>query len=148
MEIKIRFANESDVSKLVELANEWHSFSEKENIRRKQILQATLKEIGHKIFVAETNGQIIGWFDVREYKDWFMLRHSIHIEHIYVCSSYRKQGIGSKILQTIIDFFKNTQEINLVFFYSEGVVDEFFVKNGFKVTKTRFYIREEHDKNV
>ena len=139
--MKVRLADKKDIEMIVKLADKWHPFSEEENKRRLKTLGKTLNWEGHKVFVAEDNGEVVGWFDVREYKDWFMLRRSVHIEHIF--SKYERRGIGSKILQAIIEYYKDADDMNTVFFYSEGGVDRFFVKNGFHYhTGVHFFIRK------
>jgi len=147
IQINIRLAEQKDIDEIVMLSEEWHPVhNETEREIRKETLRETLGKEGHEIFVAENGGKIIGWFDVRVYKDWFMLRYAVHVEHIFVTSAYRRIKVGSMILQKIIKYYENLGEqlnMNIVFFYSEGSVDSFFEKNGFYTSQQRFFIRKK-----
>jgi len=147
VKVKIRLAELKDVDEIIKLAEEWHPVhNDTERGIRRATLMETLGKEGHEVFIAEGAGKIIGWFDVRTYKDWFMLRYSIHVEHIFVTATYRNRKVGSMILQKIIEYYEKLGEqsnMNLVFFYSEGIVDAFFEKNGFYVSSQHFYIRKK-----
>jgi len=151
MKIKIRLATEDDIDRLVYLANEWHPIKKEiEHKIRVDTLRETLNKEGHKIFVAENEERkIVGWFDVRTYKDWFMLRFSVHVEHIYVYPTYQNQGIGSLIMDEIKKYCSEMAEktdMNIIFIYSEGIVDRFFTKNGFYISPQHFYICKKYIK--
>lgn len=142
MKVIVRLATHKDIENIVNLAYEWHPCNEEEEERRKSILERTLNKKGHKIFIAEVDEKMVGWFDIRIYEDWFMLRKSIHIEHIFVFASYQRRGVGSAIMNKIKEI--EADNMNLTFFYSEGIVDSFFVKNGFYVSPQHFYIFKKY----
>jgi len=147
IQIDVRLAEQKDIDEIVISGEEWHPIhNETDREFRKKTLMETLGKEGHEIFVAENGGKIIGWFDVRAYEDWHMLRYSVHVEHIFVVSAYRGIKVGSTILQKIIEHYEKIGEksnMNIMFFYSEGSVDSFFEKNGFYTSSQHFYIRKK-----
>jgi len=142
---KVRLATQEDIDKIVRLAEEWHDGAIDCKIR-KETLKETLSKEGHEIFVAIKDEKIIGWFDIRAYLDWFLLRYSVHVEHIFVTSAYCKKGVGSLILAKIMEHYRKLGEQSnmlVMFFYSEGIVDRFFTKNRFTITRQHFFVRKE-----
>ena len=147
---KVRLATKEDIDAIVLLAEEWHPIHEAlEREIRRETLKETLSKEGHEIFVATEGEKIIGWFDVRAYLDWYMLRYAVHVEHIFVVAGHRNKGVGSLILTKIKEYYNKLgvqSKMNLMFFYSEGAVDRFFVKNDFYVSQQHFYIHKERMK--
>lgn len=147
VDVNVRLAEQKDIDEIVMLAAEWHPVhNDNEQKIRGETLRETLSKEGHEVFIAENAGKIIGWFDVRTYKDWYMLRFSVHVEHIFVTTAYRGRKVGSMILQKIIEYYEKLGEqsnMNLIFFYSEGDVNAFFEKNGFYTSQQHFYIRKK-----
>ena len=137
----VRIATKDDAQQILEIAREWMPLNkEAEEQREKSLIKVLEKSNGHLIFIAEEDGEIIGWFDVKSCDDWFMLRKSVHIEHINVAKKHRGRGVGSKICQAIFNYFRDKEgEMYLIFFYSESGFTRFFVKNGFTITGEKFY---------
>jgi GNAT superfamily N-acetyltransferase len=145
-EITVRLAIEKDIEQILELAEKWHPTHEpiEKEIRREKLRKTFEPEYDwYEIWVAETNQKIIGWFDIKVYKDWFMLRYVVHIDHMFVTSEYRNKGIGTLIMNKIKGHYeevaRNTK-INVLYFCSEGSVDEFFLKNEFRLSAQHYYI--------
>lgn len=151
----IRLATLEDVPSIVAIASQWHPFTEEAEKQRFATLRETLNKNGNVIFVAQRKftKEIVGWFNVRYYKDWFMLRMSVHVEHINIREDWRSKGIGSQIMQAIINHFDGKEDgMYVIFYYSEGGWETFFNKNELQTTNQHFYVkltikkpRNQHD---
>lgn len=145
-EIIVRLATENDVEQIIELAEEWHPTHEpiEKEIRCEKLRNTFKPEYDwYEIWVAETNQKIIGWFDIKVYRDWFMLRYVVHVEHMFITSIYRKKGVGILMMTKIKEYYEKVAmntKMNVLYFCSEGDVDDFFLKSDFRLSAQHYYI--------
>lgn len=60
-------------------------------------LQACLANPAHRIFVAEWEGEVVGYLHLEEY-DVLYAGHMVNVLGIAVSSAWRRQGVGSALL--------------------------------------------------
>lgn len=100
--VSIRRAGESDVSRVLVLAREFmHGIAIDEE--RVSILKDSLKDSDYELWVAEVNGEMAGFIDLWVIRDFCHGGKLSYIQNLYVAPKYRRQGVGSKLLQKIID---------------------------------------------
>lgn len=130
-EINVRLAKICDCSAIASISQEWIPFNPEAHVQRLRTFEETFEDCGHMFFVAESEGKIVGYIEVRTYKDWFMLRRSIHIEHAIVFKDYRYKGIGSQILKAIFEYFKEIEDqMYVLYFYTESSWNGFWEKKN------------------
>lgn len=140
----VRPATLEDVPSILNMADEWIPFNEEAKKQRRITLILTMFTEGNMVFIAQKKdtGEIIGWTYVRYYDDWFVLRKSIHIVHITVRTDCREKGVGTAMIQTIIEYFRDKLGSMFVyFFYTEAGWKNFFKKNNFSITGQHFFVK-------
>lgn len=127
--VKVRFAEEKDIPFIVKISLSWIDGC-REN--RERVLRETINK-GHRILVAEKDQKIMGFFDIRSYKDWIIPRKTIHIEHMFIAKGLTGKGIGSQIMERLQEIFKDSEGLGTLYFYTEGGEDiqHFVEKHGF-----------------
>lgn len=157
--IHVRILTKDDISGVVKVAIMYRRAMEHPDIpyfdrRRRKLLEKSIDEKRHLVFVAEIDGKIVGFFDVRYYEDWFRVCLHIHIEHMFISGEqkdgkfiYKMRGIGSKLLRwTLRYFIKNyLYKYHQLFFYTEGnplTLDRLMQKNGFVKSPQAFYFKK------
>lgn len=83
-------------------------------------------------FVAELDGMIVGFSGVEE---------NGHIASLYVHSNYNRQGIGSRLLETVIEYAQ-LHQISRLYTEASEFSRALFEKFGFQVSQTENIIRE------
>ena len=145
---KIRVAEPADLPKIIELIK-----------RNKGPLDEDLEAIFNfesqnekcRFFVAEENGEIVGFGRVHIYK-W---NRSAYVINLLVDAGYRRRGIGSLLLKTMEDFAMENGARVIMF---DTAIDNIpvlnlYFKNGFKIcgyneklydnAKTALYLAKE-----
>lgn len=96
------------------------------------------------IYVVENNEkQLIGTITlIIEQKPFHNYQYVAHIEDVIVDQQYKKQGIGSKMINFVIDTIKEINETTKNHFYKVILdcdinIEPFYIKNGF-TTKGRY----------
>jgi GNAT superfamily N-acetyltransferase len=83
--------------------------------------------------LAEENGKVVGWVLI------YIISNERHdepyafLENVYIEEEYRKQGLGTKLIQTAIEESKKRNCYKIIGtsrIYKEGV-HKFYLKNGF-----------------
>lgn len=120
VKVNVRLATVHDASVIASIAQDWIPFNPEACVQRLRTFEETFEDCGHVFFVAELEGKMVGYIEVRTYKDWFVLRRSIHIEHAIVLKDYRWKGIGTQILKAIFEYFKDPEDMYVLFFYTES----------------------------
>lgn len=98
----IRKASKSDISDLLTLAEEFMP-KEASIESRTAALNDALASSRYEIFVADSDGQIIGFIDHWITSDFTHGGRTSFIHNLYVGPNFRRKGIGSKLLQRIIE---------------------------------------------
>lgn len=107
MDISIRIANEKDFPQIIKLFNEFAAF-EKLPDRMINTVPKMIEEQNYfTCFVAETsNSEIVGYAACFfSYHTWS--GKSLYMDDLYVKETYRKKGIGKKLLDSVIEFARN-----------------------------------------
>ena len=105
MKIAIRKANRQDFPAILSLFTEFAVFQktpEKMHITLEQLLE---DEAYFQCFVAEADNQVVG------FATWFFAYYSwtgrgIYLDDLYVKDSFRKYGIGKRLLDSVIGLAK------------------------------------------
>lgn len=107
MEIEIRKALESDLERITEIYNEAllntaaHYYAEPKTLddRRDWLLGHTSK---YPVLVALINNKVIGWASLNRWSVYHAFEDSAE-SSLYVDTAYQGKGIGSKLMQHLIE---------------------------------------------
>ena len=113
MQINVRPANENDFPAIYALIHEFASFQktpEKVLITPEQMLQH--KDLFQCLVAVTDEQQIIG-FASYFYAYYSWSGKAIYLDDLYVIETYRKQKIGSQLLNALIELAKQQQCIKL-----------------------------------
>lgn len=108
MGIKIRKGNEMDFPQIIELFKE---FAEFQNISDKMINSVekmTKEKDFFNCFVAETNDQKIIGYATYFFTYYTFTGKSLYMDDLYVKTEYRAKGIGTKLINRMIEFGKSS----------------------------------------
>ena len=106
MEYNIRLATESDFEKIYELNREFSHFiqtPEKFKITVEQMKQE--KDFFRILVVENEEDEIIGFAST--FIAWYSwIGKSLYLDDLYILESYRKNGLGSKLMDEVINLAK------------------------------------------
>ena len=91
-----------------------------------QNLKSELNNLSSKYIVAKENGIIVGFAGI-----WYSVDDA-HITNIVVRKNYRHQGIGSKLLETLIKMAKVKDSLTLEVNTNNINAQNLYAKYGFK----------------
>lgn len=139
MEVKYRKAAIEDCEDILKLQEQWTE----EDITygfKAESLDNLAAKIGCFTYVAEAEDEIIGFLKatIHEAKDLAVIEDGekyIEIDDIYVSSKYREKGIGSKLMEIILEEAgKQGIERAMVYSASKDIdsIIAFYRKHGFK----------------
>ncbi|MEM3565729.1 MAG: GNAT family N-acetyltransferase [Candidatus Bathyarchaeia archaeon] len=131
--VEVRRANGHDVSRLVSLAEEFMPETATHE-ERLSILKGSLKDSDYELWVAEMNGDIVGFIDLWIIHDFCHGGKLSYIQNLYVVPKYRRLGVGSKLLQKIIERAekKGVLEIHVVTEFDNEAAIRLYKKHGFE----------------
>lgn len=108
MDVKIRLASLKDLNRIIEIYNQAvktkSSTADINPIKVKDRINwfKEHKQEKHPIYVAETEGKVVGWISLSQYrKKREALKYSAEISY-YIDNDYQKKGIGTKLVDYII----------------------------------------------
>ncbi len=84
----------------------------KTTVERAEWFGAHSKEI-HPIFVAEENGEVVGYASLSPYRDKEAYNATVELS-VYTDPYFRGHGIGISLMREILDFAKKSSEIHTV----------------------------------
>ncbi|SHE39764.1 phosphinothricin acetyltransferase [Caldanaerobius fijiensis DSM 17918] len=89
----------------------------------------------YPIFVAELNGNIVGWASISRFRDRYAYRYTVE-DSIYIKKDYRGMGIGTELLKTLINAAKELGYHTIVGVISSQNVESINLhkKLGFEIT--------------
>lgn len=115
--LSISFANHSYFDEIVNLLNEitesikqqknWNRYNVTADREKQKKTFETILNSQSKVFVARVNSEIVGVLNLQIVSN---IRHGWlrgHIEEIVVKKEFRRKGIGSKLLQEVIDYCRD-----------------------------------------
>jgi GNAT superfamily N-acetyltransferase len=144
--ISVRKATFSDVEKLTELRMLLQRHCEESN---SQIWQMTdegkallklkvendLANESSRIFIAETNGDLIGFAhgDVSHRTD-YLPKNVGSISTVYVNNNFRRKGVGALLIRHVCEFFdsEGVEDVTLRYIIGNKEAERFWGKLGFK----------------
>jgi ribosomal protein S18 acetylase RimI-like enzyme len=144
--ISVRKATFSDVEKLTELRLLLQQHCEESNSQiwqmtdegkalLKQKVQNDFVNESSRIFIAETNGNIVGFAhgDVSHRTD-YLPKNVGNISTVYVNSNFRRKGIGALLIRHICEFFdsEGVEDVTLRYIIGNKEAERFWGKLGFK----------------
>jgi ribosomal protein S18 acetylase RimI-like enzyme len=147
MDFKLRNANSSDIKTLDYFQNNIgiHERPLDSNIKRKgKIRYYALKDIkkiisskNSKILIAEINGKPVGcgFGEIKKnHANWSKFKYKGYIGMMFVEKEYRSKGIGTKILNTLLDWFekRKVSDIRLQVYSNNDIAVHTYRKSGFK----------------
>ncbi len=131
LEIKIREGREEDIEKVVLI-----EFSSFESPWSRNLLIRSIKK--KELFVAEINGEVVGYIVFSKILD------EVHLENIAVDERWRRKGIGSKLLEFLIQRSKESS-IFLEVRPSNIPAINLYKKYGFREIgiRKKYYVNED-----
>lgn len=91
-----------------------------------QNLKSELQNVSSKYIVAKENGEIVGFAGI-----WYSVDDA-HITNIVVRKSYRNKGIGSLLLEKLIELAKTKDSLTLEVNTKNEIAQKLYLKYGFK----------------
>lgn len=128
---RIRRADESDISMLLTLAEEFMP-EEATREKRMEILRKALKDPDYELLVAEVDGEIAGFIDQWVIQDFAHGAKLSYIQNLYVIQKHRRKGVGSRLIQEITRSAKNkgASEIHVVTEFENKPAINLYRKHG------------------
>lgn len=120
-------------------------FKEYEYEPIKQFFAAMVTKPSHVFFLAEEQGEPVGyaWIELKTSAgNAFMNPYrSVFIHQISISQSYRSQGYGSRLLETIDEFARNNEaaKVELDYWTANAMVRDFYAKNGYTIYRQFVY---------
>ena len=127
----IRPANEDDVLVLAALAEEFMP-GEAGAEERIDVLKESLENRDYELLVVELEGRTVGFVDQWIVRDFVHGAKLSHIQSLYVTPQYRGKGIGSKLLQAIIENAKTkgVSEVHVTTEFNNRRAIELYKRQG------------------
>lgn len=97
-----------------------------DNFWKPNILKSELENENAKYIVYRLNNEIVGFAGI-----WFSV-DDVHITNIVVHKDYRHQGIGSQLLEKLIEFAKVKTSLTLEVNTNNEIAYKLYLKYGFK----------------
>ena len=131
--LKVRRADESDISVLLMLAEEFMSDVEVTREKRMELLRKALRNPDYELVVAELEGETVGFIDQWIIHDFAHGAKLSYIQNLYITSKHRRKGIGSRLLEEIIRSAENkgVLEIHVVTEFENKPAINLYRKHGF-----------------
>lgn len=99
-------------------------------------------------FINDESAYVIGAFDEEKlvgfiwaYKKMFNKKEKIHVNHLYVNGEYRRRGIATELLKSVIDYAKknNITDIELIATVSNKNAINLYKKLGFEIERLNMH---------
>lgn len=108
MDIKIRKGNEEDYPQIIELFKEFADFQNISDKMINSVEKMTKEKDFFNCFVAETNDQKIIGYATYFFTYYTFTGKSLYMDDLYVKTEYRAKGIGTKLINRMIEFGKSS----------------------------------------
>lgn len=105
--------------------------SDFDNFWTSQNLKSELENLSSKYIVAKENSLVLGFAGI-----WFSVDDA-HITNIVVRKSYRHKGIGSFLLEKLIELAKIKSSLTLEVNTKNEIAQKLYLKYGFKTLGVR-----------
>lgn len=108
MEIIIRPSNENDFAQIVDLFREFATFEKLPEKMVNSVNRMMNEKSYFNCFVAETSDKKIVGYATYFFAYYTWVGKSLYMDDLYVKPEYRAQGLGYKLIHTVIDFARST----------------------------------------
>lgn len=109
MEITIRSAKETDYSQIIDLFKDFAAFEKLPEKMTNSVNRMIKEKDFFNCFVAETNDKIIVGYVTYFFCYYTWIGKSLYMDDLYVTPEYRANGIGTRLINRVIEFAKNSQ---------------------------------------
>ena len=136
---------EDNLDKIADIVKKYREFYNvpTENINEiKTFMQERLENSESKVFIAlnEKTDEIIGFVQLYPLFSTVSLKRQWMLNDLYVLETERKKGVGKKLLDAVVDYFKDKAKgCILVTAKTNTVAKEFYNKLGWKTDMYDFY---------
>lgn len=130
MEVKIRIAEETDFAQIVELIKALAVFEKQPEEMVNSVDRMLAEKDFFHCFVAETNDKKIVGYASYFFCYYTFIGKSLYMDDLYVSSDCREKGVGTLLINKVIDYAKETSCHILswqVSFWNKRAID--FYKN-------------------
>jgi ribosomal protein S18 acetylase RimI-like enzyme len=144
---EVRRADESDVSRLLVLAEGFMRGTATYE-ERLSILESALRDPDYELWIAKVSGEIVGFIDLWIIHDFCHGGKLSYIQNLYVTPKYQGLGIGSQLLQKIIERAKErgALEIHVVTKFDNERAIQLYKKHG--LTKESLQLEKEFEQTT
>lgn len=145
----IRLASQQDLNSVAKLEQDW-SLEDSVigfEINGIESFSKYVAQVDKSIWVAESHDEVVGYVTVSIHRSSHLAvvpsdEPYVEIDDLYVSPEYRSESLGSKMVETVLDFAR-TQKIKYasVFSASSRVTDilRFYQNQGFEPWGIQFY---------
>jgi len=148
--MQVRIATIDDITQIKKLEEKWieegiSRFMKKDDLKT---LKKAIKK--NQLFIAENKDRIVGYAKIIVQKSKKTLKiynlrkgqRYVDIDSIFILKSYRRKGVGKKLLG-IIDDFARFNKIKLIILSADNInvkgIINFYKKQGFKTHFVRMF---------
>lgn len=109
------------------ITSDWHSIE----LLKKQILDPT-----RQFLVAKDGNKIVGMCNTDSFEE---KENKINIQRLHIDPEYQRQGIGTSLINKIIERFPNLNKIDLEVEKQNKNAISFYQKNGYKIVNEKIF---------
>lgn len=109
MDIKIRIAEESDFCQIVELFKEFAIFEKMPEKMVNSVDRLIAEKEFFNCYVAETNDKKIVGYATHFFSYYTWIGKSLNMDDLYVKPGYRGKGLGTLLINKVIEYAKETK---------------------------------------
>ncbi|HBG86360.1 MAG TPA: GNAT family N-acetyltransferase [Marinilabiliaceae bacterium] len=109
MEIKIRNSREPDYSQIVDLFKEFATFEKLPEKMTNSVDRMIMEKDFFNCFVAETSDNRIVGYVTYFFCYYTWIGKSLYMDDLYVQHKYRAKGVGTKLMNKVIEFAKDSK---------------------------------------
>jgi len=109
MDINIRVAEETDFAQIVELFKELSVFEKLPEKMVNSVERMMEEKAFFHCYVAETEGRMIVGYATHFFCYYTWIGKSLYMDDLYVKPDFRGKGIGTLLIQKVIDYAKETK---------------------------------------
>ncbi len=143
--MKIRKATLKDYEQVKKLRTEFYLLEESTDERVKLnwvksgmpiVIGKSLRNKNQIHYVAEKNKQLVGYAasEITKNPGWATYKKQGHLYNLYITPEYQKEGIGTKLLEKSLEWFKekNIQDLKIMAYVENTRAKKLYNKHGFK----------------
>jgi len=132
LDVRIRIGVSKDSEELLKLADELIHLDNWSG--REVMLEKSLRDPEYKIYVAEVDGSIVGFIELRVFSDFVEGAPLAIVQNLLVDKNHRNLGIGGRLLLMAIEEAKKRDVLELHVWTESrnSQAIDFYTKHGFK----------------